>query len=210
MASDTFASTMENFFAGSLQGQWGDVDPKGLWWAKVSVFTSPDQFSRTMKVGMVAKFEDHYQTIHRCQYSLRSRVGEVWVEVSERDLASVSNQQHLLAFTFQDLLEELRPFMYEYDPRIGQVLAGPGDIRTRCDLFDPTHVPNPYWLDEGDGGPAPGHRKCPLCGEGFIPDDPPMWAGGNLMWTHIRCWTEGLPEIPRTRKTSVAPGVFVF
>lgn len=86
----------------------------------------------------------------------------------------------------------------EHDPRIGWVATEPErfdrqrGFDLRCPLFDPTRWVNPHWSFHGE---ADVHHErqgpriaCPFCQELFTEDQPPMWSGANLQWTHAQCW----------------------
>lgn len=70
----------------------------------------------------------------------------------------------------------LAPLLYERDPRIG--LTGDTVPFPACPLFD-----------------NPGHKIsekttfCRLCDDEFRMSKPTdvVWAGGNLLWVHVRC-----------------------
>lgn len=75
---------------------------------------------------------------------------------------------------------------YEMDPRIGWKWSRVGDELPKSPLLDP---PGPmsrtgFVLPEQVGIES----RCPFCSEEHERHDPPVWAGGNLMWVHSHCW----------------------
>jgi|GEM_PF-4816399 len=87
--------------------------------------------------------------------------------------------------------------LYEFDPRIGWRWDG---TRDRVELpvsrlFDPPEpfsrhgVPLILDRDGSEYRPQQIHEpRCPFCRRAHEFDDPPIWAGANLMWVHRRCW----------------------
>ena len=87
---------------------------------------------------------------------------------------------------------------YEFDPRIGWRWDGKEDFELlKSALFDPrgpmsrSGVPLILRRDGSEPGYSPQEvhePRCPFCREAHTFDDPPLWAGGNLLWVHARCW----------------------
>jgi hypothetical protein len=85
--------------------------------------------------------------------------------------------------------------LYEFDPRIGWRWDKAGDKLPESSLFDPrepfsrTGVPwHPDPAGDLNQRRTTEDPSCSLCGQLHVFSEPPIWAGGNLMWVHRRCW----------------------
>lgn len=83
------------------------------------------------------------------------------------------------------LQREITPYLFEYDPRIGNMPRGPSDF-PEWPLFDPIPRLRPFLTR--DQVSASDVVLCPLCGEMFTAVNMPMWGGGNVQWVHADCW----------------------
>jgi len=84
--------------------------------------------------------------------------------------------------------------MFEADPRIGWRFSGNGGLPISR-ILDPSvpfsRVGVPVEWEPTTGAPPDPHIKpprCPFCREPHTWAEPPVWAGGNLLWVHGRCW----------------------
>jgi hypothetical protein len=132
-------------------------------------------------------------------FDVRPRVGvtEFRLEIqvpnlpigSSKGISDLEIARSLLGYGAQcdalirDLLCQMRPHMFEFDPRIGHNPCDRG-ILPRCPYFDPDE---PFVSNPGLGGTG---SKCSLCGD-FLGFDRYFWGGGNLLWVHKRCWELG-------------------
>jgi hypothetical protein len=116
------------------------------------------------------------------------------------DVTSRGDGEHLARVVrekFRSGLLSSAHLLYEFDPRMGWRWEG---TKSRMELpvsrlFDPPEPFSrsgvPLILDREVGGyrsnafDAP---KCPFCREAHDFSDPPLWAGANLMWVHVKCW----------------------
>jgi hypothetical protein len=84
---------------------------------------------------------------------------------------------------------------YEADPRIGWRWGDPRrDKLPVSKLFDPperfsrTGLPVPSVLPMEEAIPLAETPHCAFCRKAHRFEDPPIWAGANLMWIHRTCW----------------------
>jgi hypothetical protein len=128
---------------------------------------------------------------------------EYGIGIPESDIAN--SYASLPDFLFQQIeviLYEAAPAFYECDPRLGFTLKSEKDQLPESKFFDPrTGLPFPRGFQQFFAKYVDmAYRQCPesipewqqinctLCNKEFHPFDPPMWAGGNVLWVHRECW----------------------
>lgn len=81
---------------------------------------------------------------------------------------------------------------YEFDPRAGWRWDGSAEELPVSKLFDPPEKFNRCGLQiivSAANSPVPDLGPCCFfCQRSHTVDDPPAWAGANLMWVHLGCW----------------------
>jgi len=174
---------------GVLNGLLGEV--KQPPWMKFVVSHSPDVLTRTFVFAVQIRIEAHVlprgdlwkwgpRIPHNRTFAAEFRVPDSVIrEFRERlpDLCIKGLESSLLSGAYR---------LYEIDPRIGWRWGSNGDCLPVSKLFDPPGMFSRTGFPAGvEAREVP---RCPFCGALHQLADPPIWAGGNLMWVHEACW----------------------
>jgi hypothetical protein len=176
---------------------WGDVEPSRHPYVRSVIHIIPDLRMAARDITLIVFADENWtRDIHGHRYFLERNQFVGKASIDHRDMVG-RREVRLFADRLRALIREMSAAMYEYDPRIGHCLKDFNDRLPRCPLFEPPLWPNPAWGDpERDWMVnVPNETPCPLCGEKFHADDPPMWGGGNVCWVHKGCWAKGLPRM---------------
>lgn len=179
-------------------------------WMEFSFGASPDPTRRCVKLGIDVQIRPRFQRKvplpmggSREEIVIDTRAGRrLHTEFSVTDMAIRECKDDLVGFFREGIRSALLAAahrLYEFDPRMGWCWTGMArqlQLPTSR-LFDPpgpfsrTGVPLVLERDRAEAKyrtPEIDEPRCPFCREPHKFDDPPLWAGGNLLWVHTGCW----------------------
>jgi hypothetical protein len=171
---------------------WGELRPPAEY--SLTALRQPDIVAQIERLILVLRVEPHHRTAHDHRYHIKGQEYVATYGLSHREIKMYRGDSlKLLVQILEDLRAELSMELYEIDPRIGFVPTR--EALPLCPLFDPPRRPTPHVPGELQG------VNCPYCAKPFDSRKPPMWAGGNMGWAHIPCWTEGMQQLFRPSTT---------
>ena len=115
----------------------------------------------------------------------------------------------ILHNTVKQMVAELAPHLYPYDPRIGTVFTHTGPSFPACPIFDrpdgkdktqAMFLRNAAYQAQQGEPPREEYgvsMVCPFCQEDLNPHYRPLvWGSGALCWVHQDCWKQGNGKSP--------------
>jgi len=165
---------------------WGDLQPVPWVQVRLEPGSLPDMLTLVIKIGR-----------HSIDVG-GARFARDYAFVGVNFMAPQHTIVDLVPLAVAAAARRAAGLLGEHDPRIGWVATEPDrfdrqrGFDLKCPLFDPTRWINPHWSLHGDADVR--HERqgpriaCPFCQQLFTEDEPPMWSGANLQWTHMQCW----------------------
>lgn len=186
------------FLEASVKRAFGTVEVP--WWMLFSVHSNEDARGRRVLVVFQLTLKEHKRILdldpglglRRLVELPERRKYFVEVPINFESLEREDDVWSLFDLGFETFLRSLSRRLYEFDPRAGWSASSRGSLPTLPALdpsapFSRTGLPA-----ETVSASVPSHiawPRCSFCNRAHAPSDPPVWAGGNLLWVHPACWS---------------------
>jgi len=175
----------------AISALWGDLNPEDHEFIHGQVAIQRNPPMGTRMIVMTIRFDRETRVVGGYRHVLEAKEVSGYEYINDMELVA-GPARSIYIQVLRDIIKEIGPDLYEYDPRLGITLKDYNGRLPSCPLFDPFPLPYPEWEVRDWSTNIPNETPCPLCGGMFAAHDKPMWGGGNVCWVHADCWGKGL------------------